>query len=202
MSKSKESPERQPARIEIKSLSEIRPYWRNPRDNAGGVAAVAESIRQFGFLQPLVLDQQGVIIAGHTRYRALQELGYSEVPCVIADLPEQQARKYRLADNATAEQSTWNFGQLIEELKVLDGLEGMEIFFPTMDLDSLFETEIKMPTQDQIDKQADKLADTFSDRDKQRQNNVVDMVCPRCGEQFGVPVDSIVNRQKERQASG
>lgn len=104
-----------------KRLDEIRPYERNPRRNDAAVQYVAESIRQFGWKQPIVIDKDGVIVAGHTRYKAAQSLGFEKAPCVIADdLTPEQVKAYRLADNKVSEIAGWDFDALEEELDALD----------------------------------------------------------------------------------
>lgn len=104
-----------------KRLDEIFPYENNPRVNDGAVDAVANSIRDFGFLQPIVVDRDGIIIVGHTRYRAAAKLGLEEVPVVVAgDLSDKKAQAYRLADNKTGEISSWAFDKLMTELDALD----------------------------------------------------------------------------------
>lgn len=114
--------------IIIKGIDEIRPYENNPRVNDGAVGAVAESIREFGFQQPIVVDRDGVIIAGHTRYKAAQKLGMTEVPVVVADnLTDEQVRAYRLADNKTGELAEWDFSALEEELAGIGELD-MSLF--------------------------------------------------------------------------
>lgn len=114
--------------IIIKGIDEIRPYENNPRVNDGAVGAVAESIREFGFQQPIVVDRDGVIIAGHTRYKAAQRLGLTEVPVVVADnLTDEQVRAYRLADNKTGELAEWDFSALEEELAGIGELD-MSLF--------------------------------------------------------------------------
>lgn len=114
--------------IIIKGIDEIRPYENNPRLNDGAVGAVAESIREFGFQQPIVVDRDGVIIAGHTRYKAAQKLGMTEVPVVVADnLNDEQVRAYRLADNKTGELAEWDFSALEEELAGIGELD-MSLF--------------------------------------------------------------------------
>ena len=98
-------------------LSELKPYDNNPRNNAHAVDAVAESIREFGFKVPIIIDRNNVIVAGHTRYLAAAQLGLEEVPCIIADdLTDEQVKAFRLADNKTAELSEWNFDMLEDEL--------------------------------------------------------------------------------------
>lgn len=114
--------------IIIKGLDEIRPYENNPRVNDGAVGAVAESIREFGFQQPIVVDRDGVIIAGHTRYKAAKKLGLTEVPVVVAEnLTDEQVRAYRLADNKTGELAEWDFSALEEELAGIGELD-MSLF--------------------------------------------------------------------------
>lgn len=98
-------------------IREITPYEKNPRNNDGAVEAVAASIREFGWQQPIVVDKDGVIIAGHTRYKAAKKMGLKDVPVVVAEnLTEEQVRAYRLADNKTGEIAGWDFSALEEEL--------------------------------------------------------------------------------------
>ena len=100
-----------------KSIESIIPYDKNPRLNDEAVKYVAESIKQFGFKVPIIIGQDNVIIAGHTRLKAAKELGYETVPCVIADdLTPEQVKAFRLADNKVAEYSEWDFDLLGDEL--------------------------------------------------------------------------------------
>lgn len=101
-----------------KAIADLKEYKNNPRDNDGAVNAVAESIREFGFKIPIVIDSKDVIICGHTRLKAAAKLGLSEVPCVVADdLTEDQIKAFRLADNKCAELAEWNQEKLLDELK-------------------------------------------------------------------------------------
>ena len=104
-------------KIEMRPLAEIKPYESNPRINDDAVAAVAESIRQFGFRQPIVVDEAGVVIAGHTRLKAAERLGLEQVPVHVAiGLTPEQVRAYRIADNRTAELAEWDMDLLSAEL--------------------------------------------------------------------------------------
>jgi DNA modification methylase len=108
--------------VELRPLDAVRPYANNPRQNLDAVEAVAESIRRFGFRQPIVVDADGVIVAGHTRFRAAQRLGLATVPVHVAtDLTADEIRAYRLADNKTAELATWDTSMLSIELDALRG---------------------------------------------------------------------------------
>jgi DNA modification methylase len=103
--------------IELRELSSIRLYANNPRVNDDGVDAVAKSLQEFGWRQPIVVDQYGVIVCGHTRWKAAQKLGLAQVPVHVAtDLTPEQIRAYRIADNQTANLSTWNLDLLPLEL--------------------------------------------------------------------------------------
>ena len=109
-------------RIETRPITEVKPYANNPRQNDDAVEAVAESIRRFGFRQPIVVDADGVIVAGHTRFRAAQRLGLATVPVHVAtDLTADEVRAYRLADNKTAELASWDTSMLSIELDALRG---------------------------------------------------------------------------------
>lgn len=111
-------------KIELRKLSEIKPYPNNPRVNDDAVDAVAASLREFGFRQPIVVDAEGVIVVGHTRYKAALKLGLEKVPVHVAtDLTPEQIRAYRIADNKSAELSDWNYDLLpieLGELKACD----------------------------------------------------------------------------------
>ena len=103
-----------------KKLKDLKPYRNNPRKNIGAIRPVKESILQFGFKVPIVIDQKNEIICGHTRYYASQEIGLETVPCIIAeDLNEEQIKAFRLVDNRTSEFADWNFELLAEELSDL-----------------------------------------------------------------------------------
>jgi DNA modification methylase len=111
-------------KVELRSLADIRPYEQNPRINDDAVEAVMASIREFGFRQPIVVDVDGVIICGHTRYKAAQRLGLEKVPVHVAkDLTPAQIKAYRIADNQTASLAEWNYDLLPIELADLQGME-------------------------------------------------------------------------------
>lgn len=106
--------------VVLKKLTDITPYEKNPRKNDEAVKYVAESIKQFGFKVPIVIDRNGVIVAGHTRYKAAKKLSMDEVPCIVADdLTDEQIKAFRLADNKVAEKAEWDFDLLAEELNDL-----------------------------------------------------------------------------------
>jgi ParB-like chromosome segregation protein Spo0J len=107
-------------KVELRKIEDVKPYERNPRINDKAVDAVAGSLSEFGFRQPIVVDEDGVIIAGHTRWKAAKKLGLAKVPVHVAtDLTPDQARAYRLADNRTGEIAQWDLSILPIELNEL-----------------------------------------------------------------------------------
>jgi len=111
-------------KVERRKIDDIRPYEQNPRQNDAAVDAVAASIREFGFRQPIVVDTEGVIVVGHTRWKAAQKLGLEFVPVHVAkDLTPEQARAYRIADNKSADLATWNYDLLPIELRDLQAAD-------------------------------------------------------------------------------
>lgn len=105
--------------MEIKEMkiADLKPYEKNPRMNENAVPYVANSIKEFGFKVPIIIDKKNVIVAGHTRYKAAMQLGMDTVPCIVADdLTPQQIKAFRLADNKVSDYSIWDNKLLLEEL--------------------------------------------------------------------------------------
>ena len=116
--------------IEVK-ITELKPYENNPRNNDDAAAAVARSIKEFGFKVPVIIDKNTVIVAGHTRLKAAMLLKLESVPCIVADdLTDEQIKAFRLADNKVSELATWDFEALDKELK---DLEDMDLDFDMSD---------------------------------------------------------------------
>ena len=133
--------------IKHQKVGELIPYENNPRNNENAVEAVAGSIREFGFKNPIIVDQNNVIVAGHTRLLAAKELGLKEVPTIIADdLTTEQINAYRLVDNKTNELAHWDIDMLERELSEIDSID-MEEFgfddFPDLELDKVIEDDFE-----------------------------------------------------------
>ncbi len=152
--------------VEIE-LSKLIDYENNPRKNDGAVDAVAESIKQFGFKVPIIIDKDYVIVAGHTRKRAAEKLGLKTAPCIIADdLTEEQVQAFRLVENKTNELATWDFDKLEEELAELKEMNldfEMTVFgfenYEDVDIDSF-----------------------FTDKEEEKEKKAKTITCPHCGE--------------------
>ena len=130
-----------------KKIEDITPYEKNPRRNDKAVDAVANSIKEFGFKVPIVIDKDGIIVAGHTRYKAAKKLRMKSVPCIVAsDLTNEQIKAFRLSDNRTAELAEWDMELLTEELDDILNIDMSEFGFD-IELDDIEEkNEIKEDT--------------------------------------------------------
>ena len=150
-------------KLVTKKITEIIPYQNNPRINDQAVDAVAESIKQCGYVQRIVVDEDGIILAGHTRFKALQQLGYEQVEVAVADsLTEEQKKKYRLLDNKTNELAAWDFEKLDAEIAELD----------FGDFDFGFEHEENIDWADGVQELSD---ESYEEPEKKR------IKCPNCG---------------------
>jgi len=158
-------------KLETIKLTEITPYENNPRKNDDAVNAVAESIKQCSYITPIIVDENLVILAGHTRYKALKALGYEEVSCLICDgLTEEQKKKYRFLDNKTGEKATWDLMKLEVELEGVD-LEGFDFFGMAEDFTSETGAERKTTGSTEFD------TEVFGDEEFKYE-------CPKCGFRF------------------
>lgn len=129
-------------KIVERKLEEITPYENNPRKNEMAVDAVMASIREFGFKVPVVIDKDGTIVAGHTRYKAAKRLKMTTIPCIIADdLSPEQIKAFRLADNKTGELAEWDFGMLGEELEGITDIDMNDFGFDMSALEGEPEAE-------------------------------------------------------------
>lgn len=130
-------------------VDELKEYENNPRNNDEAVRAVENSIKEFGFKVPIVIDENNVIVAGHTRIKACRNLGIEEVPCIVAnDLTEEQIKAFRLVDNKTSELAEWDFNKLNAELYELS-LDMTQFEFEIDDLDvDDFGDDFELPDDD------------------------------------------------------
>lgn len=158
-------------RIEYVSIDDIFPYENNPRDNEAAIEPVANSIREFGFRVPIVVDDSMTIVAGHTRYKAAESLGLTEVPIVRASgLSSEQIQAYRIIDNKTQELSKWDFEKLDRELDNIMDIDMTQFGFGA-------EEEEGVIREQDIDNGTEISLDDFEDEN-------FDTECPMCGFRF------------------
>lgn len=168
-------------------IGDIKPYFRNPRRiPQEAVDKVAASIERFGYVQPIVVDTEHVIIVGHTRLQALQKLGWTTVPVYVSDLPPEKAKEYLLVDNRTGEMSSWDHDALVTELREFETALVSE-FFPDMDME-IGQIEDAVNDQDVLDA-ANRVA-KVAEGDPMA-GHTTEVVCPSCAEHFPVRTRSL-----------
>lgn len=150
-----------------------------------------------------MVDENYEIVAGHTRYKALQQLGIDRAPCVIlSDVPPEKIREYRIADNKVAEIAEWDMASLIPELRALADPSAMQQFFEDVNLsDLLAETAgagFKPPDQGAIERLQTKMDGRFEQDSKDRQADYIDFPCPHCGETFALSLYELRQQVKIR----
>lgn len=187
----KSSPKNQEMNIATVKINEVRPYWRNPRKNDETVEALKDSIERYGYTVPIVVDAEGVILAGHARYRALVQLGYEEIRIVQVDLPEEKARQFRVADNKAGEFSEWDMDTLKEEFDALGvgSLENLAEFFTgdewsdVLDM-SAFDTPPETD-EERLENQAPagSAPKSTDEEEEEEEDQQIELLCPHCLEE-------------------
>jgi hypothetical protein len=168
-------------------VAEIKPYGRNPRQNAQAVQKVKESITRYGYNQLIAVDHAHVIVIGHTRYAALKELGWEHIPVLVLDLTANQAKAYRLVDNKTSEYAHWTKDLATELRELGDELPDLKSFFP--DIGAMLAQSVGSAVQEGVS--ADEVASVetrLATHFKQTGSAKKEIVCanPKCGKHFFV----------------
>lgn len=160
-------------KIKSRRIDCIREYENNPRLNDGAVEYVKNSIEEFGFRVPVVIDKDGVIVCGHTRVKAARQLGLERVPCLIADdLTEEQIKAFRLVDNKTQELAEWDWNIIFDELGEIENIDMEKLGFARfLDDDEGEMKERKIGSGEEID------LESFADGEFK-------LICPCCGFRF------------------
>lgn len=161
-------------------IGDVRPYDDNPRRNEGAVQAVANSLREFGWKQPIVVDADGTIVVGHTRYKAALALEMTDVPVVVAsDLTPEQCAAYRLADNRVGELAEWDSELLAQEL---DGLADIDMAAFGFDSGELMDAEGIDGLFTDYDQDAASAKHDNADAPAEHEGRII--TCPHCGKMF------------------
>lgn len=176
-------------KTELRTLrvEEIVPYDKNPRRiPQSAVDGVADSIKRYGYQQPIVVDKDLVVIVGHTRLKAIQKLGYTEVQVYVADLPKDKADEYRLVDNRVGEMTSWDHETLVAELREFES-DLLERYFPNVDLEiGQIESALKVTQKD-----VDNAAESIQKVNEGERLLSTKVKCPSCFFIFDVRTDSL-----------
>jgi len=194
-------------------------YWQGARDAAAFTGGGSSHPAVTGFWdaffreaatsceQPLVVDTDNVIIVGHTRYKALLELGWEKVPSIVSGMDKKLAKRYRLIDNSTGELSSWDWESLkfeireIEEPETMPGFSEDTINRLLQDITDVADRELNQGnadnrsiSQDQVQQTQDRMDKAFQERSETRMQSYIDVTCPHCGEDITLDRDEVLRR--------
>jgi hypothetical protein len=170
-------------------IETLVPYENNPRSiPQDAIDAVAESIKRYGWQQPIVVDEEMVIVVGHTRRQAALSLGLTSVPIHVTKLPAEKIREYRLVDNRTGEMSSWDHDSLVMELREFDN-DLLQVFFPEIDLESNLIANATGPTEQEMKWAEEKAGNVKGASDASM--HTTDVTCPSCEGHFKVKTRSL-----------
>ncbi len=176
-------------------LSKIKPYHRNVRDNnQKAVDEVADSIRRYGFQNPILIDKNNVIIAGHTRYLAMKQLGVKEILAIQTDLPENLAREFRAVDNRTHEYSTWVDAKLFQEVRGFIDQKYAKSLFNVNDTATQTDATKWQVTEEQVTKAQTNSDEKFGTKSEERNSGMVELKCPHCDKVVYMKRDDFIKR--------
>ena len=171
-------------------MDEIIPYENNPRDNRDAIAPVVESIRRFGYVTPIIVDKDNVIVAGHTRWLALKQLGWEEAKVLVTTMDPEKCKEFRIIDNKTGEMATWDKDRLVAELRSFES--DMTPFFEGNDLEKMMgpieDMAAPTPDSDAIAKKEQELQTHFSNLARKMHEKVVRVRCRSCSNEFAFDV--------------
>jgi len=210
----------------IRDISTIKPYWRNPRKNSAAIDALTKSIETYGFNVPILVDLEGVIIAGHTRYKAALKIGLDAIPCVTLDLPPEKAKEYRIVDNRTSELTEWDLDLLIPEIReIMDIPQFLDDYFTGDEICDLFDAMEPLPdignapvspteghstmpkaipavSAGQVEKAGEKIFQNLANMGHDPDQGLTPVVCPGCGEEFFLNLKNIQTAQEHDEWKG
>ena len=182
--------------IIIKKIDEIKPYPGNPRDITNAVVMLKKSINKYGFIDPIYIDKNNEIIIGHARFQAMKELGKKEINCIVDnELSEEKKKAYRLIDNKVHEASVWS-EDLLQELREFSDLEFMQQFFTEFKLDNVRKEDFEDRTNEDIQKESDRMKNIYAEFNIHKQNEITDVVCPECKKGFNIKKSDVINEIK------
>ena len=175
-------------KLERVDINNIKPYWRNPRDNEEAVSKVKKSIEDYGYNSYITIDKNNIVITGHTRLLALKELGHTEIDVLRLNLTDKKAKEYRIVDNRTSEYADWN-DNLYAELREIGNDDILDFFFDDKTINNLEKdlgVDFKYVNKEQFDKTEDKMMNTFKDMRNAYDNEIKKIMCPHCGKDFEI----------------
>lgn len=184
--------------IKTVKVKDIKPYERNVRDNNQiAVDMVADSIKRYGYQNPIIVDKDLVVISGHTRLLALKQLGYKEAQVIVSNMSKDQAKAFRVIDNKTNELSNWEKDKLSLELReFVDQKYARQIFPDIQDNVKTQDIQDYGISQEDVEETEKKLEHAFEEKSEERNGDdvFVKIPCPHCSHSFSMAKKDIINK--------
>ena len=169
-----------------KKVKDLIPYEGNARSNALTVEKLVKSISDYGYVVPIVVDQENVVVTGHARLKALQILKWKKVDCLVSNLSDEENREYRIIDNKVQDLSEWNDDMLVVELRGLQEIASDFDIKVNTALETSYGSLDASVTNIDIEEQEGKFENVFGDRVNKATESIVDVECEHCGTHFGI----------------
>ncbi len=165
-------------------VEDITPYENNARINDETVVKLKVSLDKYGYVVPIIVDINNVVVAGHARLKAVAQLGWEEIDCIVSDLSDEKNNEFRILDNKIQEISGWDIELLSVELRALDDI--------ALEFSGKIKTALTdgfsglMETEESVSVKKDKLDKAYLDMSEVTSGRIVDIKCHQCGKEFGV----------------
>jgi ParB/RepB/Spo0J family partition protein len=179
-------------------VSKIKEYPKNPRINQPAVAAVKASLERYGYTKPIVVDKKNMIVMGHTRYKAIKELGWDKIAVIVSELSDAKNDQLRIIDNKTSEFAQWDMTKLLSELNEMSDRAALAIYFSGQNLENLLNgsSPVVIPdtTAEDITAANNRLAERVQGWNDGNKGNLIEISCSYCGEMFLLDKEEIKRR--------
>ena len=171
------------------NIEDIIPYEHNARFNENTISDLKKSILEYGYNTPITVDENNIVVTGHTRLKALKELGWTEVDVVVLNMPPEKIKEYRIMDNKVQDLSSWNEAKLASELKLMEDTSTLDSFGEGIQNSvnkTAYGKTIKAVTTEDIQRAEKKLENHFSSISNAKSERLVYMKCGHCHEEFAI----------------
>ena len=174
-----------------RKVKDLIPYEFNSRFNEKTVDKLTKSIEDYGYVVPIVIDKKNVVVTGHARLKAIKELGWENVDCLVSNLTDEENREYRILDNKVQDLSKWNDDMLVVELRGLQEIASDFDLKVNVALETSYGSLDADVTEFDIEKQKNKFETTFTDRSIEANAKLIKVSCEHCGANFGIDSEKL-----------
>tara|TARA_R110000744_G_scaffold26872_2_gene65916 strand:+ start:564 stop:1103 length:540 start_codon:yes stop_codon:yes gene_type:complete len=174
-----------------RKVKDLKPYEFNSRFNEKTIDQLSKSIENYGYVVPIVIDKKNVVVTGHARLKAIKELGWQKVDCLVSNLTDEENREYRILDNKVQDLSEWNDDMLVVELRGLQEIASDFDLKVNVALETSYGSLDADVTEFDLEKQENKFETTFTDRSIEANAKLIKVSCEHCGANFGIDSEKL-----------